>query len=241
MTKENLINEINKKNDFLKNSLNFESLKQNQAEQFILKICDIWLTKYREYFVEKWTYSPKLYLKYLWDIKNYIYKNIFLNNNLQIEDILWLHKEIMEPIKDIENIEKIWTLREKPIITKEKNYLKWLSEAFISHYKVPKKTNEAFEEYKKNISNDNKIDTITKLYINFLAKIHIFENWNGRLIFILLDTLLFKYDYLPIFIRYHEDKRDNISEKYIKHRNLNKLQLDLYEIIIEIYSNYQIK
>jgi len=232
-----ILGKITDKNTFLKDSLNFYELKNNNLDWLLKKICHDALAHYINNFTINGVTNEKEYFLYIDHIVDFL-KILIQKNDFDIQDLLDLHKIILTPLID-EKVKNIWEIRTHWVITKEKIYHKWLTENFISEHKVKKYMNELFLEYK---NNDNSLEKIITLYNYLIAKIHPFTNWNGRTLAILLDTLLIKHDFLPLFLWWqNKNKRVVISEDYIKHRNMNKLISDNYKVILDIYSHYQIK
>ncbi len=232
-----LIKIINFKNEYLKKELELDKIKKENINWLLKKVAHDSLNRYINNFDCNWIINEKQYFLYLDNIVDHL--NILIKKEeFTIEDLLELHKNILKPLKKVK-VKKIWKLRTRWVITREKVYNVWLVGYFIPGNKVKKYTKKIFNDYKQNTNN---LEKVIILYNYLIAKIHPFNNWNGRTLSILLDTLLIKYNYFPLFLWWQNKyKRVIISENYIKDRNINKLISESYKIIIEIYSNYKIK
>lgn len=241
MKKNELIEKIIEANKITQKQLNFWVILKNQKNDLVNKIVDVWVEKYKNKFkINSKEIDYQKYLKYVNNISEYLNKNILEKKNLTNDIILWLNKIIFEQFQD-ENL-KIWKLRKeiRTIENFDKNWKLIQRDMFISPNKVEKYFLDELNNFNNEI-NKNTFETIIHLFQYNLSKIHPFYNWNGRVFFILLDILLLKYNYLPLFIRQDKNKYEDITRQYMIDKNFKKLEIAFLELILEKYKNYKIK
>ena len=244
MRKDKILKLIEKQNLETQKLLWFDNILKNQKKELIYKVLDTWLEKYKYLFkINEKEIDYNKYLKYIEKNYNYLNKTFLKEEYIKKEYIFWLHKLIFEIFpNDSEDKIKSWKLRNE-IRTIENFDDKWKllqRDIFISSNKVEKYFFEEIENFNKNIKN-NPFETIVHFFQWNLSKIHPFFNWNWRIFFILLDILLIKYNYLPLFIRQDKEKYELITSQYMIDKNFKKLELNFYNLILEKYKNYHIK
>ena len=240
----NLIEKIDKQNNFLDNHLNIQILKQKHNYDMIYKICDTVLNKYKINFsINPTTINLKFYREYLKNLSNFIENNILNKETLELKDILSLHFNIIEKLTTTEKLKpsQIWVFRSS------QKYINWLTLDYkrkrigFTHPKfLEKKQKELLEEL-NNSTKENKLYFILKFILSNLVILHPFENWNWKTFFILLDILLWKNNYFPCFLK---DKRfeldlEKLFQIYTTNQDLEKLIEHFLNNIFDIYKNYK--
>lgn len=228
--------QIRNQNTWLKKQLWIEN--NNMNRQLLQKICD---TSLRYYILNFEGENYNVYNKYIQNILDKLYNNFFLKEQIQLQDILDLHTAIMKPLKK-EKIKNMWILRKTPIVTKWENLSKFKIQSFLSPKKVKKYSINLINYYNENIQKDS-LTTTTTFFINFMMYIHPFENGNWKVLYPLLDTLLWKKWFLPVFLfhKNNRNKRTKVLDKYtLENNSLQKSIENFYKCILSIYKDYQI-
>lgn len=234
-----IINDINKQNFIIQDKLNFKEISKINTKWIILKILDINFLKYRKEISEKVDY-----IEYL----NFLYEKIevlFLNTQeIKLENILEFHRNVFsiysnEELKEIK-IKNIWEIRNESrmIYNLDENGKLINRNYFVSVKKAKKQFIGSIEEY--NISSKS-IEDIAIFFQKSISKIHPFENWNWRVFFTILDLLLFKNNFLPLFINQNKKEYNQVLNKYYYDHNFKKLIINFLNFILKRYNNYQIK
>jgi Fic family protein len=238
MTILQLLNEIHQKNHLLQIALGYDDIKKNHSKELFLKIADTTLLKYKIRFVSNDQVDVNAYYGHLWAVAH-IMEQIVSSSHLDESLLCWLHAVINKNIVDNEDI--LWVIRNAPIKTSgiSQKYQKELTDKFVSHYSVKKRLAEAIDSYNTSVEKEP-ILAIIRLFIECLSRIHVFLDGNGRTFQILLDTLLFRSGYFPLFLAEIKKDWDDISESFIIHRQTKKLENDFLQLILRRYAHYQI-
>lgn len=244
MQKEKLIADVIKRCEDTKEKLNFDFVLKNQKKELINKIVDVWVEKYKYLFkINEKEINYDNYLKYINELSEYLTIHFFDKNNIESDDILWFHKLIFSIFPD-DSIDKIksWELRYemRNVENFDENWKLIRRNMFISKNKVETYFQDELNNYNKNIES-NQLEIIIHFFQWNLSKIHPFFNWNWRIFFILLDVLLLKYNFLPLFLRQDKDEYEKITQAYMISKNFKKFELDFLELIYKKYKNYHIK
>lgn len=233
-------------NEYLDKHLNINNLKQNFAKQVIYKIVFENLLRYKNNF-SIWNnqIDTQKFENYLRQIADFIYENIYLSKIIEKKDILKLHYLIMKNLP----LEKIVNLG---VLRKSEMKIHWNNTAGKLITTFPTKPKYIEQEFNLQINNLNsnllkwdKKDKLLSIIIfihNMVDIIHPFENGNWKVFRILLDVLLFKIDFFPLFIL-KKEHREKLFNKVIAHYLDNKKKevfLNYFlELMIDIYWNYK--
>jgi len=242
-----MIYEIIRLNNFLDEHLNIEKLKKEHNDDILYKITITSLLKY------KWNFaiSPEKidvpwFDAYLKNIVLYL-KKIYSKEKLEWKDILELHSLIMKNLV-LEKIDKsqIWVWRNTAMKIRWYN-LKNICAIYPASSPKYVEKNMNTEIQKLNIillGNTTKEEKLIWI-ISFIIesfKIHPFANGNGKVFWILLDLLFWKYDFFPVFV---SDKRlkDKVMEEVFAYRDLEtkneNILIDRFLIFLSfVYSHY---
>jgi fido (protein-threonine AMPylation protein) len=160
---------------------------------------------------------------------------------------LSFHFNVLKPLTTTEKIPHhlIWAFRDKV------KYFPWkktdwkIVHLTLSHpKKIDKEVKLLINDFNNKIkkTEKDKIEAIVKFILINLVLIHPFDNWNWKVFWILLDVLLWKYDFFPLFVQNNtfKPKLLEILSKYSSSQNFDKLVEDFYELIIYIYFNYKV-
>lgn len=244
MDNTELIQKIENQCEETKKLLWFENILGIQKNQLINKIIDVCILKYKDLFKDaNWDTDSEKYLDYINMLTNSVNTLFIEKKELELDDLLNFHKAIFsifstEELQEMK-IQNTWKLRKEWRMAynlddnqklKNRNY-------FISHYKVERELLLAIDNYNK----AKDLYSICLFFNKAISDIHPFENWNGRVFFILLDILLVKNWYLPLFINQDKKKYNEVIELYFVDRNFNKLIHNFLILILEKYSDYHIK
>lgn len=239
-----VINKIKVQNELLKKELKFEKILTDNKKDLIMKVVDVWVEKYKYIFKKNDTeiYYEK-YVEYLRVLSDFIIENFLNKKELDKKDLLSFHKLIFSILpKDNTDRLKSWQLRNEFRFVTDANQntnLQYL-DVFIDYKKVEKEFIIELNNFNTFV-NYKELDAITHFFQQNISKIHPFYNWNGRFFFILLDVLLIKYDYLPLFIRQDKQKYIEITRKYMINKNFEELRTCFFQLILEKYKQYHIK
>ena len=233
-------------NNRLTQKLNIKHIKENQNFLVIKKIVLENLKKYIINFQKDHNQLDKKgFINYIEKITSYLENKIYLSKNLQEKHILTLHKLIVEPLSLTEKMPKhlIGAWRDHP------QKIKWTVE---NHYferwfpapnKIPDLMKNLISEYNTNIKKSiYKIDEILKFILTSIFKVHPFSNSNWKTFYILLDILLRKNNFFPIFPKSmkHEKILLNFLKKYDYNPSFNNLFNCFLEFVIYVYTHYRI-
>lgn len=223
-----------------------------QIKNTIKLTTDIYLEKHFPRIPEdKKQIAINAYEKDIERLVNYIYNSWFLNENfLLTEDFIkWFHKSLypenfIQKKKDEKWREFIWMIpgeyKKIKIISNDRKNARdlpnWKPNEDI--YTLPENTeiemNQLLSNFNKIKNIENKKDFIL-FFINDLLYIHPFWDWNGRMIKILCDLLLLKYNLQSLWLMkiWEKNKLELNKSMYLSHK-----QRDLKYIydFIEKYS-----
>jgi len=211
-----LIDEINKTNQYNWDYLKFWTIVKNNFPDLVKKILIIHLGKRFNF--------DNLSKDYFLDISDFIKKNIYNKNTLIISDYEKLYIKIFSAFfskKELWFRNRIWY------------NITWLDENWkkIDFYADNKNIQKLIEIIFLKFNNKNEYVFFERLYfitIENLNKIHPFPNNNFWFISILMDLLLIKNNYLPINIK-----------KTFKVNNLFYPKYDMFlKILLERYKKY---
>ncbi len=234
---------LNHLNSILQEKLDIKKLYNEQAKLLIRKLSYETLKKYNYNFTilkngEK-VIDNDSFLNYIDEITTFLYENVFLKKEFTIDAILKLHYKIIKPLK-LEKIylDEIWTFRKNWMVF---TWNKWWNIPRRRKLTKPKYIMQNMEELVKNVNENNNIDSIIDFFIDSLLIIHPFDNWNGRTFHLLLDILLFKNKYFPLFAKKIAPyKLYEAYEKYNQTLNKTIFKKNFISIIEYIYSHYNI-
>lgn len=176
-------------------------------------------------------------------IANYCFDNFINKSELTENFIKWLHKQLypkdyVQYIKDNKwrNILYMKPWEYKTINNKIYNYILEKEIEFEKPELVKIKMNYLIENFNKSILiNENKLDIILNFLLDFW-KIHPFWDWNWRVITILIDLFLLKYDLNKINITNLKEKNMEWFYKSIQKSRLEKDLLAIKNFLTE--NNY---
>lgn len=234
--------EINILNKYSQKKLNIDKLYNEQAELLIRKVTYEILKKYNYNFVilKDWkkVVDNKSFLEYIDRVSFFVYKNIFLKE-LTINWLLKIHYEIIKPLK-FEKINRyeIGIFRKHWMVF---TWDRWWNKPRRRTLTKPKYIKRNMEKLIQKVNKNNDLDSILDFFIDSLLIIHPFDNGNGRTFHLVLDILLFKNKYFPLFakkIALH--KLNKAYESYNQTLNKANFKWNFISIIKYIYSHYNI-
>jgi len=237
-----MYDKVNHLNTILQEKLNFKKLYNEQAKLLIRKVSYETLKKYNYNFTilknGKETIDNDSFLNYIDEIADFLYENIFLKN-LSVDKLLKLHYKIINPLKlEKINPDEIWTFRKHWMVF---TWDMWWNIPRRRTLTKPKYIRQNMENLIKNVNEHNDIDSILDFFIDSVLIIHPFDNGNGRIFHLVLDILLFKNKYFPLFAKKIAPyKLYEAYEKYNQILNKTIFKKDLISIIESIYSHYNI-
>ncbi len=233
---------IDNLNKFLQEKLNINKLYNEQAKLLIRKVTYETLKKYNYNFIilknEEKVVDNKLFLEYIDKVSNFLYENIFLKE-LTVDWLLKLHYEIINPLKlEKINPDEIGTFRKHWMVF---TWDRWWNIPRRRTLTKPKYIKQNMEDLIKKLNKNNDIDSVLDFFIDSVLIIHPFDNGNGRIFHLVLDILLFKNKYFPLFAKKNATyKLYEAYERYNQTLNRTNFKKDFISIIEYIYSHYTI-
>jgi len=234
-------------NNFLDEHLNIGKIKQNFAKQVIYKIVFENLLRYKNNF-SIWDNQIDLqkFEAYLKEITDFVYENIYLKEIIKKKDILKLHYLIMKDLP-LEKINNSWIFRQSEMKIHWHNTAGKLITTFPTKPKyIEKEFDLQINDLNSNLLNWNKSEKLLSIIIfihNVIDVIHPFENGNWKVFRILLDVLLFKLDFFPVFVLKKEHRKkifNKVISNYLDNKKKEVFLIYFLNLMIDIYSNYKI-
>lgn len=224
-----------------------EDIKKLHNRDMYYKICNNILIKYRANFSTINGFDSNLYVQYINELVDYIEKYIDPIHELSLDILLWLHYTIMKKLTTTEKIKPnlIWWLRDtsRHLIFA---WLDWKTERvwMTAAKHIKKELKETIVYLNESLLSGERsmqLEAIVRFFLYNLYIIHPFDNGNGKTFFILLDILLWKYDFFPVFLKnpkFHTVLRKTI-DSYSPNHDFTKLVNDFYGTMLYVYKNYQ--
>ncbi len=239
--------EVIRLNELLDKYLNITNLKENHNDDMFYKIVITSLLKYKSNFaISPEKIDVSWFDDYLKNIASYL-KELYFKEKIEKKDIQNLHYLIMDKLV-LENINKedIWNWRTIWMKIRWHN-LKGM--CVIDNASSPKyiDKNITIEIEKLNnvlLTNSSQEEKLLAI-INFIMKsftIHPFANGNGKVFWILLDLLLWKYNFFPSFISHKNLKQKvhkEVFDYYTETKNENMLVDRFLLFLSYLYSHYK--
>lgn len=263
-----VIQKVIRLNYLLDKHLDLNKLKQIYAKQVIYKIIFENLLIYKDNF-SIWDNQIDLqkFETYLKEITDFVFEKIYIKKRLEKKDILKLHYIIMKNLP-LEKIDNIWHFRQykmkicqhnnnitgKNVTAFQSHEMKiyWYNTAgkliatFATKSKyIEKEFNLQLNNLNANVLNWDDKNNLLSIIIfihNIINAIHPFENWNWKVFRILLDVLLFKINFFPVFILKKEHRKklfNKVIANYLDNKQKEVFLTHFLELMIDIYSNYK--
>lgn len=245
MLKKELLLAIEQQCIQTKQQLWFHNILENNMDELIDKIVYVSMGKYIHFFQNN--DSPmdhSKYLEYVRSLRVYL-RQTFMGQDSSItpENIFQLHGNMLAPFdKTDEDTIKSWKLREemRNVELIDEHGKLCARDMFISHRKVKTLFMQELHLYNTQIA-EMPLQSIIRLFQVNLSKIHPFFNGNGRLFSMLLDVLLIKHHYLPLFLLQDKTAYNRITDRYMIDKNFLRLEIGFLNLVLEKYRDYHIQ
>jgi len=234
-------------NNFLDKHINLKQIKEKNNYDLIYKIVDTVLIRYKTNFSTIDSFDSQKYKEYIDSIVDYIDEYLLKQEDISLNILLSLHYNIMISLTTTEQIEKkyIWALREKSkfisaATVEWKRIRRWFTAPKFIKKEIKKSIIILNDELKTN-NKEKQFNAIIHFVLFNLFITHPFDNGNDKTFSILLDVLLYKYDFFPSFIK-KEIFKNMLYKTYAKYspeNNFEKLKQDFKNDIKYIYTHYQ--
>jgi len=233
-------------NEYLDKHLNIKHLKQNFTKQVIYKIVFENLLRYKNNFtISNNQIDSQKFEVYLKEITDFVYENIYLKSIIEKQNILKLHYLIIKNLP-LEKIDNLWVFRQSEMRIHWHNTANKLITTFPTKPKyIEKDFDLQLNNLNSSLLNSDKEDKLLNIltFIHYMIDIiHPFENGNWKVFRVLLDILLFKIDFFPVFVlkEEHREKLFNkVISNYLNNKKKEVFLIYFLELMIDIYSDYK--